>query len=79
MPAQEDRWISSFSFMLFCAVSIPMLGSASLLQELSPHEYFSGLQASKASLAYFSHTGMYSIACIYMSLGFQGRLMSVCV
>ncbi|XP_042724185.1 thioredoxin domain-containing protein 16 isoform X1 [Lagopus leucura] len=56
MSAQEDRWISSFSFLLFCAVSIPMLGSASLLQELSPHEYFSGLQASKASLAYFSHT-----------------------
>uniref|UniRef100_A0A669Q1Q6 Thioredoxin domain containing 16 n=1 Tax=Phasianus colchicus TaxID=9054 RepID=A0A669Q1Q6_PHACC len=79
MSAQEDRWVSSFSFLLFCAVSIPMLGSASLLQELSPHEYFSGLQASKASLAYFSHTGMYSIACIYMSLGFQGRLMSDCV
>ncbi|OXB64071.1 hypothetical protein ASZ78_001691 [Callipepla squamata] len=32
-----------------------MLGSASLLQELSPHEYFSSLQASKASLAYFLH------------------------
>lgn len=56
MAALEDRWVSSFSFLLFCAVSIPILGSASLVQELSPHEYFSGLQANKASLAYFSRT-----------------------
>uniref|UniRef100_A0A8C2TH41 Thioredoxin domain containing 16 n=1 Tax=Coturnix japonica TaxID=93934 RepID=A0A8C2TH41_COTJA len=76
MSAHEDRWVSSFSILFFCAVSIPMLGSASLLQELSPHEYFSGLQTNKASLAYFSHAGMYSIACIYISLGFQERLMS---
>ncbi|XP_021256701.1 thioredoxin domain-containing protein 16 isoform X3 [Numida meleagris] len=54
MSAQKDGWVS-FSFLLLCAVSIPMLGSASLLQELSPHEYFSSLQASKASLAYFTH------------------------
>lgn len=79
MAALEDRWVSSFSFLLFCAVSIPILGSASLVQELSPHEYFSGLQANKASLAYFSRTGMYPIACIYISLCFQERLMSECV
>ncbi|NXC46388.1 TXD16 protein, partial [Penelope pileata] len=55
MSAPKDRWVSSFSLVLFCASSIPMLGSASLLQELSPQEYFSSLQAGKASLAYFSH------------------------
>ncbi|NXL83533.1 TXD16 protein, partial [Alectura lathami] len=55
MSAQKERWISSFSLLLFCASSVPMLGSASLLQELSPQEYFSSLQASKTSLAYFSH------------------------
>uniref|UniRef100_A0A8C9ESX6 Uncharacterized protein n=1 Tax=Pavo cristatus TaxID=9049 RepID=A0A8C9ESX6_PAVCR len=79
MPAREDRWVSSFFFLLFYAVCIPMLGSASLLQELSPHEYFSGLQASKASLAYFSHSGMYLIACIYISLVFRkDSCQSVC-
>ncbi|NXL34287.1 TXD16 protein, partial [Glaucidium brasilianum] len=55
MSAQKDRWVSSFSFLLFCASSIPMWGSARLLQELSPQEYFSSLQAGRASLAYFSH------------------------
>nr|XP_047922109.1 thioredoxin domain-containing protein 16 isoform X9 [Anser cygnoides] len=55
MPAQKDRWFPSFSFLLFCASFIPMLGSTSVLQELSPQEYFSSLQAGRASLAYFSH------------------------
>ncbi|NXF59340.1 TXD16 protein, partial [Ciccaba nigrolineata] len=55
MSAQKDRWVSSFSFLLFCASSIPTRGSARLLQELSPQEYFSSLQAGRASLAYFSH------------------------
>ncbi|XP_026704991.1 thioredoxin domain-containing protein 16 [Athene cunicularia] len=55
MSTQKDRWVSSFSFLLFCASSIPTWGSARLLQELSPQEYFSSLQAGRASLAYFSH------------------------
>ncbi|NXV16072.1 TXD16 protein, partial [Cepphus grylle] len=55
MSAQKIRWVSSFSFLLFCASSIPRRGSARLLQELSPQEYFSSLQAGRASLAYFSH------------------------
>ncbi|NXI35713.1 TXD16 protein, partial [Galbula dea] len=55
MSAPKDRWISSFSFLLFCAFSIPTWGSVRLLQELSPQEYFSSLQAGRASLAYFSH------------------------
>ncbi|XP_063189932.1 thioredoxin domain-containing protein 16 [Chroicocephalus ridibundus] len=55
MSAQKDRWVSSFSFLLFCASSIPRRESARLLQELSPQEYFSSLQAGRASLAYFSH------------------------
>ncbi|XP_074005411.1 thioredoxin domain-containing protein 16 [Numenius arquata] len=55
MSAPKDRWISSFSFLLFCASSVPARGSAMLLQELSPQEYFSSLQAGRASLAYFSH------------------------
>ncbi|NXN61403.1 TXD16 protein, partial [Rynchops niger] len=55
MSARKDRWVSSFSFLLFCASSIPRQGSARLLQELSPQEYFSSLQAGRASLAYFSH------------------------
>ncbi|NXV47301.1 TXD16 protein, partial [Uria aalge] len=55
MSAQKDRWVSSFSFLLFCASSIPRRGSARSLQELSPQEYFSSLQAGRASLAYFSH------------------------
>ncbi|XP_032865695.2 thioredoxin domain-containing protein 16 isoform X2 [Tyto alba] len=55
MSAPKDRWISSFSFLLFCASSIPTWGSVRLLQELSPREYFSSLQAGRASLAYFSH------------------------
>ncbi|NWW52040.1 TXD16 protein, partial [Pedionomus torquatus] len=56
MSAQKDRWVSSFSFLLFCASSIPAQGSGMLLQELSPQEYFGSLQAGRASLAYFSHT-----------------------
>ncbi|KAM9015845.1 thioredoxin domain-containing protein 16 isoform 1-T5 [Ara ararauna] len=55
MSAQKDRWVSSFSFLLFCASSIPTDGSARVLQELSPQRYFSALQAGRASLAYFSH------------------------
>ncbi|KAM4665739.1 thioredoxin domain-containing protein 16 isoform 2-T2 [Amazona ochrocephala] len=55
MSAQQDRWVSSFSFLLFCASSIPTDGSARVLQELSPQRYFSALQAGRASLAYFSH------------------------
>ncbi|CAN0121324.1 unnamed protein product [Bubo scandiacus] len=55
MSAQKDRWVYSFSFLLFCASSIPTRGSARLLQELSPQEYFGSLQAGRASLAYFSH------------------------
>ncbi|XP_009470977.1 PREDICTED: thioredoxin domain-containing protein 16 [Nipponia nippon] len=55
MPAQKARWVFSFSLLLFCASSIPTQGSARLLQELSPQEYFSSLQAGRASLAYFSH------------------------
>ncbi|KAK4821873.1 hypothetical protein QYF61_004350 [Mycteria americana] len=55
MSAQKERWVFSFSFLLFCASSIPTRGSARLLQELSPQEYFSSLQAGRASLAYFSH------------------------
>lgn len=70
MPAQKDRWFPSFSFLLFCAYFIAMLGSTSLLQELSPQEYFGGLQAGRASLAYFSPNGMYSTACT--SAGFAG-------
>ncbi|XP_025964898.2 thioredoxin domain-containing protein 16 isoform X2 [Dromaius novaehollandiae] len=54
MSARMDRWICSFSFLLFCAASLPMLGNANLLQELGPQEYFSSLQAGRASLAYFS-------------------------
>ncbi|XP_069712893.1 thioredoxin domain-containing protein 16 [Phaenicophaeus curvirostris] len=57
MSAQKDRRVSSFSFLLFWASSIPTWGSTRLLQELSPQEYFSSLQAGRASLAYFSHSG----------------------
>ncbi|NXN68977.1 TXD16 protein, partial [Himantopus himantopus] len=57
MSAQKDRWVSSLSFLLFCASSIPTQGSARLLQELSPQEYFGSLQAGRASLAYFSPNG----------------------
>lgn len=71
MSAQKDRWVSSFSFLLFCASSIPRRGSARLLQELSPQEYFSSLQAGRASLAYFSHHGTYLTVCVYTSLGFS--------
>ncbi|NWR79525.1 TXD16 protein, partial [Centropus unirufus] len=55
MSAQKDRWVSCFSFLLCWASSIPTWGSTRLLQELSPQEYFSSLQAGRASLAYFSH------------------------
>uniref|UniRef100_A0A8C0AY11 Thioredoxin domain containing 16 n=1 Tax=Buteo japonicus TaxID=224669 RepID=A0A8C0AY11_9AVES len=68
MSAQKDRWVSSFFFLLFCASSIPTHGSARLLQELSPQEYFSSLQAGRASLSYFSHSGMYLTVRIYISL-----------
>uniref|UniRef100_A0A8C5I7N8 Thioredoxin domain containing 16 n=1 Tax=Junco hyemalis TaxID=40217 RepID=A0A8C5I7N8_JUNHY len=51
MPAQKDRWVSFLVFLLF---SISQCGSASLQQEPSPQHYFSGLEAGKASLAFFS-------------------------
>ncbi|XP_023783024.1 thioredoxin domain-containing protein 16 isoform X2 [Cyanistes caeruleus] len=54
MSAQKDGWISSLAFLLFCASSIPKCGSASLQQELSPQHYFSGLEAGKTSLAFFT-------------------------
>ncbi|NXK18330.1 TXD16 protein, partial [Arenaria interpres] len=54
MSAPKDRWVSSFSFLLFCASSIPAWASGVLLQELGPQEYFRSLQAGRASLAYFS-------------------------
>ncbi|NXJ24495.1 TXD16 protein, partial [Dicrurus megarhynchus] len=54
MSAQKDRWVSSLVFLLFCAFSIPRSGSVGLQQELSPQHYFSGLEAGKASLAFFS-------------------------
>ncbi|NWV39130.1 TXD16 protein, partial [Grantiella picta] len=54
MSAQKDRWVSSLVFLLFCACSIPGRGSASLQQEQSPQHYFSGLEAGKASLAFFT-------------------------
>ncbi|XP_054017633.1 thioredoxin domain-containing protein 16 [Dryobates pubescens] len=54
MQAQNHRWISFFSFLLFCASSSPTQEGTRLLQELSPKEYFSSLQAGRASLAYFS-------------------------
>ncbi|NXJ86109.1 TXD16 protein, partial [Trogon melanurus] len=54
MSPRKDRWVFSFSFLLFCASSIPTRGSARLLQEPSPQEYFRSLQAGKASLAYFN-------------------------
>ncbi|KAM6311612.1 thioredoxin domain-containing protein 16 [Aegotheles albertisi] len=55
MSAQKARWVSSFSFLLFWASSIPAWGHARLLRELSPQEYFRSLEAGRASLAYFSH------------------------
>jgi len=79
MSAQKDRWVSSFSFLLLCASSIPTRGSATLVQELSPQEYFSSLQAGRASLAYFSHNGVYLVVCIAISLGLQRRLVGGCV
>ncbi|NWH88463.1 TXD16 protein, partial [Aegithalos caudatus] len=54
MSAQKDRWVSSLVFLLFCASSIPKCGSASLQLEPSPQHYFSGLEAGKASLAFFT-------------------------
>lgn len=54
MPAQKDTWVSSLVFLLFSASSIPRSGSASLQQEQSPQHYFSGLEAGKASLAFFT-------------------------
>uniref|UniRef100_A0A8C9KY31 Thioredoxin domain containing 16 n=1 Tax=Serinus canaria TaxID=9135 RepID=A0A8C9KY31_SERCA len=56
MPAQKDRWVSSLVFLLSCASSIPQCGSASLQQEQSPQHYFSGLEAGKPSLAFFTPT-----------------------
>ncbi|NXG16165.1 TXD16 protein, partial [Grallaria varia] len=55
MSNQEDSWVSSFVFLHLCASSIPILGSTVLLQELSPQHYFSGLEAGRASLAFFTH------------------------
>ncbi|XP_071601259.1 thioredoxin domain-containing protein 16 isoform X2 [Heliangelus exortis] len=55
MPAQKVQWVSSFFFLLFWASCIPRWGSTRLLQELSLQEYFSSLEAGRASLAYFSH------------------------
>lgn len=54
MSAQKDRWVSLLVFLLFCASSIPRSGSLGLQQELSPQHYFSGLEAGKASLAFFT-------------------------
>ncbi|NWT55491.1 TXD16 protein, partial [Erythrocercus mccallii] len=54
MSAQKDRWVSSLVFLLFCACFIPKCGSASLQQEPSPQHYFSGLEAGKTSLAFFT-------------------------
>ncbi|NXY46830.1 TXD16 protein, partial [Ceuthmochares aereus] len=76
MSAQNDRWVSSFSFLLFWASSVPTWGSTRLLQELSLQEYFSSLQAGRASLAYFSHSGTYLAVCIYISLEFQQELVN---
>ncbi|NXP45154.1 TXD16 protein, partial [Heliornis fulica] len=55
MSAPKDRWVSSSLFLLLCASSIPAQGDVTLLQELTPQEYFQSLQAGRASLAYFSH------------------------
>ncbi|NWJ05376.1 TXD16 protein, partial [Crypturellus undulatus] len=55
MSIQRVGWICSLAF-LFCAASLPTLGKASLLQELGPQEYFSSLQAGRASLAFFSRS-----------------------
>ncbi|NWV29621.1 TXD16 protein, partial [Origma solitaria] len=54
MSAQKDRWISSLVFLLLCACSIPRSGSTGLQQEQSPQQYFSALEAGKASLAFFT-------------------------
>ncbi|NXR55074.1 TXD16 protein, partial [Hippolais icterina] len=54
MSAQKDRWVFSLVFLLFCACSIPKCGSGSLQQEPSPQHYFSGLEAGKTSLAFFT-------------------------
>ncbi|NXE43228.1 TXD16 protein, partial [Ptilorrhoa leucosticta] len=54
MSAQKDRWVPSVVFLLFCASSIPRSGSVGLQQEPSPQHYFSGLEAGRASLAFFS-------------------------
>ncbi|NXU11490.1 TXD16 protein, partial [Pardalotus punctatus] len=54
MSAQKDRWVFSLVFLLFCACFIPRSGSTGLRQEQSPQQYFSGLEAGKASLAFFT-------------------------
>ncbi|NWT04610.1 TXD16 protein, partial [Mionectes macconnelli] len=54
MSAPGDRWVSCCVFLLFCASSIPRLGMAGLRQEPSPQRYFSGLEAGRASLAFFT-------------------------
>ncbi|NWQ66112.1 TXD16 protein, partial [Neopipo cinnamomea] len=54
MSAPGDRWVSCFVFLLFCASSIPRPGIAGLRQEPSPQRYFSGLEAGRASLAFFT-------------------------
>ncbi|NWI87253.1 TXD16 protein, partial [Pitta sordida] len=52
MPAREDRWVSSFVFLLLS--SILAQGMGGLLQEPSPQSYFSSLEAGRASLAFFT-------------------------
>ncbi|NWU09646.1 TXD16 protein, partial [Cephalopterus ornatus] len=54
MSAQGDSRLSSFVFLLFCASSIPRPGMAGLRHEPSPQHYFSGLEAGRASLAFFT-------------------------
>ncbi|NXK38384.1 TXD16 protein, partial [Piprites chloris] len=54
MSTPRDRWISCSVFLLFCASSIPRPGIAGLRQEPSPQRYFSGLEAGRASLAFFT-------------------------
>ncbi|NWR37371.1 TXD16 protein, partial [Tachuris rubrigastra] len=54
MSAPGDKWVSCCVFLLFCASSIPRPGIAGLQQEPSPQHYFSGLEAGRASLAFFT-------------------------
>ncbi|XP_050192068.1 thioredoxin domain-containing protein 16 isoform X1 [Myiozetetes cayanensis] len=54
MSSPGDRWVSSFVFLLLCSSSIPRPGMAGLRREPSPQRYFSGLEAGRASLAFFT-------------------------